>query len=139
TMEARPCQIIEFFNGTKQMMVPLFQRPYEWNKNHWETLWEDLLERYELLNEEASSTHFTGAIVTAPARSIPVGVSKYLVIDGQQRLTTIAILISALRSFIDSSTPKYRKLTSLLLNEHDEGLDHYKLLDRKSTRLNSSH
>jgi uncharacterized protein with ParB-like and HNH nuclease domain len=47
TMEARPCQVLEFFNGTKQMLVPLFQRPYEWGSREWETLWADLLEQYE--------------------------------------------------------------------------------------------
>jgi hypothetical protein len=133
-MEARPCQIVEFFNGTKQMLVPLFQRPYEWEAKDWETLWTDLLEQYERTDEENVASHFTGAIVTAPARSVPVGVSKYLVIDGQQRLTTVAILICALRSMLEAETPKYRKLTRLLINEDDEGLEHYKLLPTQPDR-----
>ncbi len=111
-MEARPCQILEFFNGTKQMLVPLFQRPYEWGPREWEALWTDLLEQYERADEEVVASHFTGAIVTAPARSVPVGVSKYLVIDGQQRLTTVAILICAMRSFLDPETPNYPPLCS---------------------------
>ena len=100
-MEARPSKITEFFDGTKQMMVPLFQRSYEWTTKDWETLWADLLEQYERSEEDTVATHFTGAIVTAPARSVPVGVSKFLVIDGQQRLTTIAVLICAMRTFLD--------------------------------------
>jgi Protein of unknown function DUF262/Protein of unknown function (DUF1524) len=133
-MEARPCQILEFFNGTKQMLVPLFQRPYEWETKDWETLWTDLLEQYERTDEENVASHFTGAIVTAPARSVPIGVSKYLVIDGQQRLTTVAILICAIRSLLEVETPKYRKLTRLLINEDDEGLEHYKLLPTQPDR-----
>lgn len=133
-MEARPCQISEFFNGTKQMLVPLFQRPYEWNVKEWEALWNDLLEQYERTEEESVASHFTGAIVTAPARSVPVGVSKYLVIDGQQRLTTIAVLICAVRSLLDVDSKEYRKLTRLLVNEDDEGLDHYKLLPTQPDR-----
>lgn len=133
-MEARPAPILEFFNGTKQLLVPLFQRPYEWGVKEWETLWSDILEQYERTDEEAVSLHFTGAIVTAPARSIPVGVSKFLVIDGQQRLTTIAILICAMRSYFDPQTPKYRKLTRLLVNEDDEGLDYFKLLPTQPDR-----
>jgi uncharacterized protein with ParB-like and HNH nuclease domain len=39
------------------------------------------------------ATHFMGAVVTMPARSVPVGVSKFLIIDGQQRLTTISLLV----------------------------------------------
>lgn len=134
-MEARPCQISEFFNGTKQMLVPLFQRPYEWKEKDWETLWNDLLEQYERTDEEFVASHFTGAIVTAPARSVPVGVSKYLVIDGQQRLTTIAILICAIRSLLEPESKECRKLTRLLVNEDDEGLDHYKLLPTQPDRL----
>jgi hypothetical protein len=131
-MEARPCPIIEFFNGTKQMMVPLFQRQYEWSKPNWETLWDDLLERYD--DTGGTLTHFTGAIVTSPARSVPVGVSKYLVIDGQQRLTTVALLLCAMRSLMEPGTPRYRKITRLLVNEDDADLDHYKLLPTQPDR-----
>ena len=100
-MEARPSKITEFFDGTKQMLVPLFQRPYEWTAKDWETLWADLLEQYERSEEDTVATHFTGAIVTAPARSVPVGVSKFLVIDGQQRLTTLNLIFSRLRDAVD--------------------------------------
>lgn len=37
-MEASPAQIIEFFNGFKQSVIPLFQRPYEWKEREWGTL-----------------------------------------------------------------------------------------------------
>lgn len=133
-MEARPAPILEFFNGTKQLLVPLFQRPYEWGDKEWETLWSDILEQYERNDEEAVALHFTGAIVTAPARSIPVGVSKYLVIDGQQRLTTVAVLLCAVRSLFEPSTPRYRKITRLLVNEDDDGLDFYKLMPTQPDR-----
>ena len=133
-MEARPCPISEFLNGTKQMLVPLFQRSYEWDVCEWEALWDDLLEQYEKQDEELFITHFTGAIVTAPARSVPVGVSKYLVIDGQQRLTTFTIIICAIRSLLQKNTPQFRKLTKLLVNEDDEGLDYYKLLPTQLDR-----
>lgn len=134
-MEARPCQISEFFNGTKQLLVPLFQRPYEWGPAEWEVLWTDLLEQYERADEELVASHFTGAIVTAPARSVPVGVSKHLVIDGQQRLTTVAVLICAMRSLLPQDTAGHRKLTRLLVNEDDEGLDYFKLLPTQPDRV----
>lgn len=133
-MEARPCPISEFLNGTKQMLVPLFQRPYEWHDREWGALWDDLLEQYERSDEDIFATHFTGAIVTAPARSVPIGVSKYLVIDGQQRLTTVTIIICAIRSMLQKETAQYRKLTKLLVNEDDEGLDYYKLLPTQPDR-----
>ena len=133
-MDARPSKIMEFFDGTKQMLVPLFQRQYEWRSEEWETLWADLLEQYERTEVDTGASHFTGAIVTAPARSVPVGVSKHLVIDGQQRLTTVAILICAMRSVCDPNTKVFRKLTNLLVNEHDEGSDYYKLLPTQPDR-----
>lgn len=134
-MEARPCPIAEFLNGTRQMMIPLFQRPYEWGKQHWNTLWDDIMEQYEKAEEQDTTTHFTGAIVTAPARSVPIGVSKYLVIDGQQRLTTVILIICALRSLTEKDTVQYRKLTKLLINEDDSDLDYYKLLPTQPDRL----
>ena len=133
-MEARPSKITEFFDGTKQMMVPLFQRSYEWTSKDWETLWADLLEQYERSEEDTVATHFTGAIVTAPARSVPVGVSKFLVIDGQQRLTTIAVLICAIRTFLDPESKEYRRLTKLLINEDYDDLDYFKLLPTQPDR-----
>lgn len=133
-MEARPCQIIDFFNGTKQMLIPLFQRSYEWKEREWTTLWDDILERYERHDEPSGMSHFTGAIVTAPARSNPAGVSKFLVIDGQQRLTTAAILLCAIRSLLEPDSKPYRKITRFLVNEDDDGLDHFKILPTQMDR-----
>jgi len=96
-MEATPTQIINYFSGFKQNLVPLFQRPYTWGERQWRTLWEDVLAFYGRQGADPNSTHFMGAVVTMPARSVPVGVSKFLVIDGQQRLTTIATLLCAIR------------------------------------------
>lgn len=133
-MEARPCQIVEFFNGSKQMLVPLFQRPYEWKEQHWETLWNDLLERYERADVPTDVSHFTGAIVTAPAKSIPVGVNKYLIIDGQQRLTTVTVLLLAMRSLVAPDSKEYRKITKLLINDDEDGPDFFKLMPTQPDR-----
>ena len=39
-MEASPARIIQYFNGEKQNLIPLFQRPYSWKKGYWQTLWD---------------------------------------------------------------------------------------------------
>ncbi|MEH2022814.1 DUF262 domain-containing protein [Nostoc sp.] len=100
-MEASPAKVIQYFNGEKQNLIPLFQRPYSWTENNWQTLWDDLMVQYE---EGDNGTHFMGAIVSVPARSVPVGVSKYLIIDGQQRLTTVSLLLCVLRDCLDSNS-----------------------------------
>ena len=100
-MEASPARVIQYFNGEKQNLIPLFQRPHTWTESNWQTLWDDLMVQYEVGD---TGTHFMGAIVSVPARSTPVGVSKYLIIDGQQRLTTVSILLCALRDSLDSNS-----------------------------------
>ena len=55
---------------------------------------------YAVDDANDKATHFMGAVVTMPARSVPVGVSKFLIIDGQQRLTTISILMCAVRDML---------------------------------------
>jgi uncharacterized protein with ParB-like and HNH nuclease domain len=100
-MEASPARVIQYFNGEKQNLIPLFQRPYTWTENNWQILWDDLMVQYEVGD---TGSHFMGAIVSVPARSTPVGVSKYLIIDGQQRLTTVSILLCALRDGLDANS-----------------------------------
>lgn len=100
-MEASPAQVIQYFNGEKQNLIPLFQRPYSWRLTNWKTLWDDVLVQYD---SDDKSAHFMGTIVSVPARSVPVGVSKYLIIDGQQRLTTVSILLAALRDTLDKNS-----------------------------------
>jgi uncharacterized protein with ParB-like and HNH nuclease domain len=100
-MEASPAKVIQYFDGEKQNLIPLFQRPYTWKEANWRTLWTDVMVQYDL---DDKSTHFMGAIVSVPARSVPVGVSKYLIIDGQQRLTTVSLLLCALRDLLDPNS-----------------------------------
>jgi uncharacterized protein with ParB-like and HNH nuclease domain len=132
-MEASPSQIIQFFNGFKQSVIPLFQRPYEWKESNWETLWDDVLERYEAATE---SSHFMGAIVTMPSRSVPVGVAKHLIIDGQQRLTTLTLLLCAIRDELsaDARVERTRIQNHYLTNDGYEGWDYFKVLPTQDDR-----
>jgi uncharacterized protein with ParB-like and HNH nuclease domain len=139
-MEATPTQIINYFSGFKQNLVPLFQRPYTWGERQWRTLWDDILAFYGSVGGAQKSTHFMGAVVTMPARSVPVGVSKFMVIDGQQRLTTIAILLCAIRDGLSSTdqVPKRRIQNHYLTNDGYDGLDVFKLLPTQGDRATYS-
>jgi hypothetical protein len=72
-----------------------------------------------------------GSIVTVPTRSVPEGVSKFLLIDGQQRLTTLQILLAAIRDTtreLPGSKVSDKLDASYLVNRYEDGLDHFKLL-----------
>jgi uncharacterized protein with ParB-like and HNH nuclease domain len=135
-MQASETKLQQIIEGTKQYIVPLFQRPYSWKKLEWQVLWDDL---EELCTTDFTRPHFMGSLVTMPATSIPEGVHKYLLIDGQQRLTTIFILLSAIRD--RARQLNHNKLAeeidnTILFNQYEEGSDRYKLqptqLDNKA-------
>jgi hypothetical protein len=134
-MEATPTQIINYFSGFKQNIVPLFQRPYTWTEKQWRVLWEDIFSFYDVT--DTRSNHFMGAVVTMPARSVPVGVSKFLVIDGQQRLTTVALLMCAIRDSLGEVDSMHRRRIQsfYLTNEGYEASEYYKLLPTQGDRL----
>jgi len=122
--------------GTKQYVVPLFQRAYSWDKKEWEMLWDDLV--YLSENNEPKS-HFIGSIVTMPTTSVPEGVTKFLLIDGQQRLTTVFILLALLRDLARDNGAKELSEEinqTMLVNPFKKGSDFFKLwptqLDRVS-------
>lgn len=135
-MKANETIFQPIIEGTKQYVVPLFQRPYSWSKKEWEILWEDLV---ELCQEDNQRSHFIGSIVTMPTGSVPEGVAKFLLIDGQQRLTTIFILLAMLRDQAkqNNQTNLAAEIdNTLLVNPYNNDSDYYKLqptqLDRES-------
>ncbi|QGN48618.1 DUF262 domain-containing protein [Micromonospora sp. WMMC415] len=84
--------------GTKQYQVPLYQRTYSWQDHQLERLWEDIVRLAEDRAENPKTTHFIGSLVLAPSPDNgPAGVVEFLVVDGQQRLTTLSILLCAIR------------------------------------------
>jgi uncharacterized protein with ParB-like and HNH nuclease domain len=127
-MHANQTDVQKILGGVQQYVIPLFQRPYTWKARQWSTLWEDLL---ELCEEEKSKNHFLGSIVTMPSRSVPEGVSKFILIDGQQRLTTLLILLAAIRDKArqHGEGKLADKIDDLMLkNRHQDGTDVYKVL-----------
>lgn len=135
-MEATPTLVINYFSGFKQNLVPLFQRPYTWSEKQWRTLWEDVMVFYTSDDANDRATHFMGAVVTMPARSVPVGVSKFLVIDGQQRLTTISLLMCAIRDALgsDQQGSRNRIQQFYLTNFGSDGAEFFKLLPTQGDR-----
>lgn len=133
-MQAKETKLQDIIEGTKQYVIPLFQRTYSWTPKEWEVLWNDLVELSEMENPR---THFIGSIVNMPTVSVPEGVAKYLLIDGQQRLTTIFILLSLLRNKArESHNIRFADEinNTLLVNQYKDGNDYYKLMPTQVDR-----
>lgn len=132
-MKASETKLQPVLEGEKQYVIPLFQRHYSWKKEHWKTLWDDLAELYE---SGDGREHFMGAIVTMPIDMQPHGVSKYVLIDGQQRLTTLFILLAAMRDLAGEADDKLAQQINeqYLINKWADGQNRLKLLPTQSDR-----
>lgn len=93
----------EVFYQPSRMVVPLFQRPYVWSKERqWQPLWEDIARLADVLaTKNPAATHFLGAFVVQQLPSTLGTMQEWSVIDGQQRLTTLQILLDSLHSQLD--------------------------------------
>ena len=99
-MDARDMDLLTFLQGPKQFQVPIFQRRYSWTKEECQELWDDVLRVGQ--NEDILS-HFLGSIYYMKSDNRPAPqVPQWLVIDGQQRLTTISLLLAALGRVIEA-------------------------------------
>ena len=130
-MKATETRLLTLLNKTAQFAIPLYQRNYAWEKRQCNQLWVDILRAGTNASIES---HFIGAVVyvhegTFSASTVP----RLLVIDGQQRLTTVTLLIKALSEAaaerseeIDSTRELFRDY--YLFNPHQRGDLQYKLL-----------
>lgn len=91
----------------KQYSIPVYQRNYEWSKEQCKKLFEDIL-----LAHKKDRYHFTGSVVFAPLKT-ENKIEYCVVIDGQQRLTTIYILIKALIDVAETEKEKENLLTAI--------------------------
>lgn len=131
-MKANETNLQPLLEGTKQYVIPLFQRVYCWTKKDWSELWRDLLDLYEA---DSSREHFMGAIVTMPVDMLPQGVSKFLLIDGQQRMTTILIILAIIRDLTRGKSDLADQINELyLINKWGKDMNRPKLLPTTADR-----
>jgi uncharacterized protein with ParB-like and HNH nuclease domain len=91
-----------FYNPTR-FVVPLFQRPYVWSKEtQWAPLWQDIVRLIEVISKHnQTATHFLGAIVIQQVPGALGALPTWNVIDGQQRLTTLQLLLDSLHAELE--------------------------------------
>ncbi|MGK7937326.1 MAG: DUF262 domain-containing protein [Xenococcaceae cyanobacterium] len=134
-MKASETSLRNLLEGGKQFQIPLFQRPYAWEKKNWMTLWEDLMSLY---NDEVEGSYFLGSIVTQSISGTTAdGISPFIVIDGQQRLITLTIFLATLRHCLLEQNKKQfaEELYELyLINKFKQNDDFYKVLPTQDDR-----
>lgn len=134
-MDARKGNIYEILNGNRQFLTPVYQRYYGWDIEQCTRLWNDIVE----MQKKGRAGHFVGSIVNIAEQAMPTGIQKFMIIDGQQRMTTLSLLLLALRDYAikdpNDATINARRIDSMLLkNEYESGDERYKLLLTETDR-----
>ena len=129
-MKATEAKLLDFLKKSPQFVIPIYQRTYSWTDRECRQLWDDVV---RCGRSEKIAVHFIGSIVY-----IESGLSQVthqaplLVIDGQQRLTTVSLLLAALAKAVSDTEPfdgfSQRKIKNYyLLNPEETGDRHFKL------------
>jgi uncharacterized protein with ParB-like and HNH nuclease domain len=141
-VKATEAKFLDFIKKSPQFVIPIYQRTYSWTERECRQLWDDIIRTG---TNDKVSAHFVGSIVYIEKGLYHVtSQTPLLVIDGQQRLTTMALLIAAVakalvtlpedkREPVDGFSP--RKLRNYyLINPEEERERHYKLILSQTDR-----
>ena len=130
-MKATEANLLQFLKKSPQFVIPIYKRTYSWTEKECQQLWNDIMRAGG--NDEISA-HFVGSVVYIEKGLYQVSSqSPLLVIDGQQRLTTVTLLLEALARHLGDTEPvdgySARKIRSYyLLNRLEDGDRGFKLL-----------
>jgi len=132
-MEATQAQLLNLLDGKKQFIIPIYQRTYSWQHSQCRQLLDDII---KVGSDNKQLTHFIGSIVYFKPNSSPItSVPELLVIDGQQRLTTISLLLLAIIHFLEKHDGIQIEdetweeiLDTYLVNKHRKDDSKYKIL-----------
>ena len=131
-MKASANSLLKFLKEAPQVTIPIYQRTYSWEKDQCQQLWDDIVRVGE---SDEIDAHFVGSVIYIEKGLYNVSdQSPLLVIDGQQRLTTVSLILEALARKLESSSEpvegfsdeKIRK--RYLFIDLEEGEKKYKLL-----------
>lgn len=135
-MKAIDRPFTKIINGTTQFVIPVFQRDYSWTETQCEQLWKDIL---HIAKDPTSRGHFMGSVVYVSTGDNSAGFTRWLLIDGQQRVTTLTLLLIALRDHIvetgwigTEESPTAKRIEAYFLkNTQEEGNRSHKLVLRR--------
>jgi len=134
-MKAVDANLLDLLKVTSQFEVPIYQRAYAWGESECEQLWKDLLRA----GETALGAHFTGSVVyVEKSAATSTNQAPSLIIDGQQRVTTLSLILAALADRLEQEQPTEQEpvdgfspeeiRTSYLVNRFKSDDRRYKLL-----------
>jgi Protein of unknown function DUF262/Protein of unknown function (DUF1524) len=133
-LDARAKTVQEILHATDQYLIPFFQRSYSWEDKHWRRLLADV---DALAESSPDRRHFLGPLVCTPVPHVPGEVTPYQLIDGQQRVTTITLMLCALRDLASEygQTDLAEEIKEdFLLHKRRQGLDRFKVVPRLGDR-----
>ncbi len=135
-MDAKATTLLKFFeeNQNNQFVIPIYQRLYSWKKEQCEQLWDDII---KIGGNDKMNGHFIGSILYVLADATHS--SPLLIIDGQQRLTTITLLFIALRNHLSDEVEilkkfSRKKIESYLINSNKDGDKKFRLILSESDK-----
>ncbi|MGL2491923.1 GmrSD restriction endonuclease domain-containing protein [Helicobacter pylori] len=130
-MKADATTLLGFFeeNQNNQFIIPIYQRLYSWKKEQCEQLWDDII---KIGGNDKMNGHFIGSILYVLDSNTHSN-NTLLIIDGQQRLTTITLLLIALRNH-SSDEVKRKEIESYLINSDKDGDKKFRLILSESDK-----
>ncbi|GAA8132408.1 DUF262 and DUF1524 domain-containing protein [Helicobacter pylori] len=135
-MDAGAITLLGFFeeNQNNQFVIPIYQRLYSWEKEQCKQLWDDII---KIGGNDKMNGHFIGSILYVLDGKTPS--SPLLIIDGQQRLTTITLLFIALRNHLSEEVEILKKFSrkeieSYLINSNKDGDKKFRLILSESDK-----
>ncbi|GAA8586974.1 DUF262 and DUF1524 domain-containing protein [Helicobacter pylori] len=131
-MEAKATTLLEFFKQTQtnQFVIPIYQRLYSWKKEQCEQLWDDII---KIGGNDKMNGHFIGSILYV-LDGIKHSNNALLIIDGQQRLTTVTLLLTALRDHLSDEVKRKEIENHYLINSDKDGDKKFRLILSESDK-----
>lgn len=133
-MEAKETDLFRLLDGSKHFVIPHYQRLYSWESKHCKKLFDDIVS----IASDPQKRHFVGSIVYVSHLAQADGVNTFVVIDGQQRLTTISMLLLALLGSMKLDQQELRKRLNRTIRNADEDASSDTYLKLKLTRNDNS-
>ncbi|TPH98110.1 DUF262 and DUF1524 domain-containing protein [Helicobacter pylori] len=131
-MEAEATTLLEFIkdNNKNQLVIPIYQRLYSWEKEQCKQLWDDII---KIGGDDKMNGHFIGSILYV-LDGIAHSNNALLIIDGQQRLTTITLLLIALKDHLNDEVKRKEIEDHYLINSDKNGDEKFRLILSESDK-----